>query len=86
MAATYLPSELFHSLFKRDILSVLLCPRSVYDPALTAQIANLKLTDGSDAPRPLLTSLYLLNDDIKSAHSIAEHMYDNVRSHFLAIC
>ncbi|KAG9097906.1 hypothetical protein FRC06_007045 [Ceratobasidium sp. 370] len=77
MAATYLPPDLFHGLFERDPLGIRLCPQEIYDPDLTAQIANLKLADGSDAPRSLIASLYLLNDDVKAGHSLAENMYDS---------
>ncbi|KAG8708146.1 hypothetical protein FRC09_001420 [Ceratobasidium sp. 395] len=77
MAAKYLPPDLFYRLFECSPLEMKLCPQEAYDPNLTVQIANLKLVDGSDAPRPLIASLHLLNDDVKAAHSIAENMYDN---------
>ncbi|QRV75405.1 hypothetical protein RhiJN_03420 [Ceratobasidium sp. AG-Ba] len=76
MAAALLPSDLYRKLFERDPTTVPLSPKRVYDSELTAQIKHLKLPDGSTPPDPLLASLYLLNDDIKSAHSIAEPMYD----------
>ncbi|KAG9084741.1 hypothetical protein FRC07_013564, partial [Ceratobasidium sp. 392] len=72
MAATYLPADIYHKLFERDPTSVRLCPETIYSPDLTPQIKSLKLPDNSDAPHPLIASLHLLNDDIKSAHSIAE--------------
>ncbi|KAG8708147.1 hypothetical protein FRC12_014200 [Ceratobasidium sp. 428] len=76
MAASYLPSDLYRKLFERDSSTVTLCPRALYSSELTQQIKNLKLPDGSNAPPALLASLYLLNDDMKSAHTIAEPMYD----------
>ncbi|KAH7341388.1 hypothetical protein B0J17DRAFT_646335 [Rhizoctonia solani] len=73
MSSTYLSSELYQKLFERDTPTPLR-PKSSRFPELTSQISNLKLA-GKSAPPQVLTTLHLLNDDIKSAHDIAEPFY-----------
>ncbi|CAE6341150.1 unnamed protein product [Rhizoctonia solani] len=73
MSITYLPPEMYQKLFERSTPTPLR-PKSSYFPELTPQISNLKLA-GKSAPPQVLTTLHLLNDDIKSAHDIAEPFY-----------
>ncbi|KAG8737152.1 hypothetical protein FRC11_002187, partial [Ceratobasidium sp. 423] len=73
MSATYLPPEMYQKLFERNTPTPLR-PKSSCFPELTPQISNLKLAEKS-APPQVLTTLHLLNDDIKSAHDIAEPFY-----------
>ncbi|KAF8699336.1 hypothetical protein RHS03_07216, partial [Rhizoctonia solani] len=74
MSATYLPPVMYQKLFERDDPTPLR-PKSVRFPELTPQISSLKLA-GKRAPEQVLTTLHLLNDDIKAAHDIAEPCYD----------
>ncbi|KAF8599597.1 hypothetical protein BDV93DRAFT_609179 [Ceratobasidium sp. AG-I] len=74
MASELLPPDIFKTLFERETPPPLR-PTSVYAPDLTSRIANLEI-NGVGAPVPVQASLYLLNDDIKSAYAIAEPYYD----------
>ncbi|GAB1523148.1 hypothetical protein RhiTH_006278 [Rhizoctonia solani] len=78
MSATYLPPVMYQKLFERDDPTPLR-PKSVRFPELTPQISSLKLA-GKRAPEQVLTTLHLLNDDIKAAHDIAEPCYDQVQT------
>ncbi|KAL5634571.1 hypothetical protein ACGC1H_002572 [Rhizoctonia solani] len=76
MSTTHLPPEVFQKLFERSTPTPLR-PKSSCFPELTSQISNLKLA-GKGAPPQVITTLHLLNDDIKSAHDIAEPFYYEV--------
>lgn len=77
MTSSILPQEL-QSLLQRPSAPPLI-PTKPYDPSLTKIIASLS----SSHSKATISSLHLLNDDIESAHIIAQANEDSMTSNLV---